>query len=111
MVSTSNFDAFMRGARRVSTSVVLPGFPLKSSRRLRPYHARNCVSRSTFLGQAFRLIEGAEITWRRINGPKQITLLPEGIAFKDCDRYKTINPVSRNLPPDVIVHQPLIYET
>jgi hypothetical protein len=30
----------------------------------------------------FKLIEEAEKTWRRINGPEQIKLLLEGIAFK-----------------------------
>jgi putative transposase len=79
--------------------------------RHRTTRTRNCVSRPTFLGLAFKLIEEAEKTWRRINGPEQITLLLEGIAFKDGDRCKTINPVSKNSPPDVTVHQPLIHQT
>lgn len=44
---------------------------------------RNCVLRSAFLGLAFKLIEAAGKTWRRINSPEQIKLLLEGIAFKD----------------------------
>ncbi len=51
--------------------------------RHRTTRTRNCVSRPTFLGLAFKLIEEAEKTWRRINGPKKIKLLLEGIAFKD----------------------------
>ena len=44
---------------------------------------RNCASRPTFLSLAFKLIEAAEKTWRGINGPEQIKLLLEGIAFTD----------------------------
>jgi len=51
--------------------------------RHRTARTRNCVSRPTFLVLAFKLIEKAEKTWRRINGPEQIKLLLEGIAFKD----------------------------
>jgi hypothetical protein len=51
--------------------------------RHRTTRTRNCISRPTFLGLAFKLIEEAEKTWRRINGPEKIKLLLEGIAFKD----------------------------
>jgi putative transposase len=51
--------------------------------RHRTTRTRNCVSRPTFLGLAFKLIEEAEKTWRRINGPEKIKLLLEGVAFKD----------------------------
>ncbi|MBB5510013.1 hypothetical protein HDG35_006309 [Paraburkholderia sp. JPY681] len=51
--------------------------------RDRTTRTRNCVSRPTFLGLAFKLIEEAEKTWRRINGPEKIKLLLEGIAFGD----------------------------
>jgi hypothetical protein len=51
--------------------------------RHRTTRTRNCVSRPTFLGLAFKLIEEAEKTRRRINGPEQIQLLLAGIAFKD----------------------------
>lgn len=43
--------------------------------RHRTTRTRNCVSRPTFLGLTFKLIEEAEKTWRRINGPEQIKLL------------------------------------
>jgi putative transposase len=54
--------------------------------RHRTTRTRNCVSRPTFPGLAFKLIEEAEEAekaWRRINGPEQIKLLLEGIASKD----------------------------
>lgn len=44
---------------------------------------RNCVSRPTLLGLAFKLIEEAEKTWRRVNGAEKIKLLLEGVPFKD----------------------------
>ncbi len=45
--------------------------------------ATSCVSQATFLGLAFKLIEEAEKTWRRINGAEHIELLLKGIPFKD----------------------------
>lgn len=51
--------------------------------RHRTTRTRNCVSRPTFLGLAFKLIEEAEKSWRRINGADKIELLLNGIAFKD----------------------------
>jgi hypothetical protein len=50
------------------------------------------VSRPTFLGLAFKLIEEAEKTWRRINGPEQIKLLLEGIAFRDGEPVQDVDP-------------------
>ena len=51
--------------------------------RHRTTRTRNCVSRQTFLGLAFKLIEEAEKTWRRIRGADQIELLLNGVPFKD----------------------------
>ncbi|UIF88905.1 IS256 family transposase (plasmid) [Cupriavidus necator] len=51
--------------------------------RHRTTRTRNCVSRATFLGLAFKLIEEAEKTWRRINGAEHIEQLLKGIPFKD----------------------------
>jgi transposase-like protein len=65
--------------------------------RHRTTRTRNCVSRPTFLGLAFKLIEEAEKTWRRINGPEQIKLLLEGIAFKDGEPVQGDQPVQQKL--------------
>ena len=46
--------------------------------RHRTTRTRNCVSRATFLGLAFKLIEEAEKSWRRIRGAHQIELLLQG---------------------------------
>jgi putative transposase len=51
--------------------------------RHRTTRTRNCVSRATFLGLAFKLIESAEQSWRRIRAPGKIASLLEGIPFKD----------------------------
>lgn len=51
--------------------------------RHRTTRTRNCVSRPTFLGLVFKLIEEAEKSWRRICGVNQIEPLLNGIPFKD----------------------------
>ena len=51
--------------------------------RHRTTRTRNCVSRATFLGLAFKLIEEAEKSWRSIRGADKIELLLNGLAFKD----------------------------
>jgi putative transposase len=51
--------------------------------RHRTTRTRNCVSRPTFLGLAFKLIESAEQSWRRIRAPEKIASLLGGISFKD----------------------------
>ncbi len=51
--------------------------------RHRTTRTKNCVSRSTFLGLAFKLIEEAQKSWRRIRGVERIDELLAGIVFKD----------------------------
>jgi putative transposase len=51
--------------------------------RHRTTRTRNCVSRTTFLGLAFKLIEEAEKAWRRIRGADKIEALLTGVLFKD----------------------------
>ena len=51
--------------------------------RHRTTRTRNCVSRPTFLGLAFKLIESAEQSWRRIRAPEKIASLLGGVSFKD----------------------------
>jgi transposase-like protein len=65
--------------------------------RHRTTRTRNCVSRPTFLGLAFKLIEEAEKTWRRINGPEQIKLLLEGIVFRDGEPVQGDQPGQQKL--------------
>lgn len=51
--------------------------------RHRTTRTKNCVSRSTFLGLAFKLIQEAENTWRRIRGAERIDELLAGTRFRD----------------------------
>lgn len=51
--------------------------------RHRTTRAKNCLSRSTFLGMAFKLVQEAEKSWRRIRGAKHITALLQGVIFED----------------------------
>lgn len=51
--------------------------------RHRTTRSRNCLSRATFLGLAYKLMEEAEKTWRRIRGAEKIGALLAGMLFKD----------------------------
>jgi putative transposase len=51
--------------------------------RHRTTRSRNCLSRATFLGLAYKLMEEAEKTWRRIRGADKIGVLLAGVPFKD----------------------------
>lgn len=51
--------------------------------RHRTTRSRNCLSRATFLGLAYKLMEEAEKTWRRIRGADKIGALLAGMPFKD----------------------------
>ena len=65
--------------------------------RHRTTRTRNCVSRATFLGLAFKLIEEAEKSWRRINGVERIELLLKGVTFKDGEAVQDNLPLPQNL--------------
>lgn len=53
--------------------------------RAPPHHAvpKNCVSRSTFLGLAFKLAEEAAKSWRRIRAPEKVAELLAGTRYED----------------------------
>ena len=51
--------------------------------RHRTTRARNCLSRLTFLGLAFKLMEEAEKSWRKIRGADRIKPLLDGVPFRD----------------------------
>lgn len=65
--------------------------------RHRTSRTRNCVSRPTFLGLAFKLIEEAEKSWRKIRGADKIELLLKGIPFKDGEPVQGDLPVQQEL--------------
>lgn len=51
--------------------------------RHRTKRTKNCVSRGTFLGLAFKLVQEAEKSWRRIRGVERIGELLDGTVFRD----------------------------
>jgi putative transposase len=51
--------------------------------RHRTTRTKNCLSRSTFLGLAFKLVQEAEKSWRRIRGADRIPELMDGAVFND----------------------------
>lgn len=65
--------------------------------RHRTTRTRNCVSRATFLGLAFKLIEEAEKSWRRIRGAERIELLLKGVPFQDGIAVPDNPPHQQNL--------------
>jgi transposase-like protein len=65
--------------------------------RHRTTQTRNCVSRDTFLGLAFKLIEEAEKTWRRIRGADQIAEMLKGTVFKDGEPVRDNPPAEQRL--------------
>ncbi|MFY9610569.1 MAG: IS256 family transposase [Blastocatellia bacterium] len=51
--------------------------------RHRTTRTKNCVSRATFLGLAFKLVQEAQKSWRRIRGAERTAELLGGAVFKD----------------------------
>ena len=51
--------------------------------RHRTTRTKNCVTRSTFLGLAFKLVQEAEKSWRRIKNAERIAQLMQGVVFAD----------------------------
>ena len=65
--------------------------------RHRTSRTRNCVSRATFLGLAFKLMEEAEKSWRKIRGADKIELLLKGLPFKDGELVQDNPPAQQKL--------------
>ena len=51
--------------------------------RHRTTRTKNCVTRSTFLGLAFKLVQEAQKSWRRIRAVERIAELLAGTVFRD----------------------------
>jgi len=60
--------------------------------RHRSSRTRNCVSRDTFLGLAFKLMEEAEKSWNKIHGADKISALMQGVVFKNGEAVKDNQP-------------------
>ena len=51
--------------------------------RHRTIRSKGCLSNKTALAMVFKLVEGAQKTWRRIDGHNQLPKLIQGIRFTD----------------------------
>lgn len=56
--------------------------------RLRTAKTRGCLSRETALTMVFKLTLSAEQRWRRLNGPKHLADVIEGVPFRDGVRVE-----------------------
>lgn len=65
--------------------------------RHRTTRTRNCMTRGTFLGLAFKLMEAAQESWRRIRAPGRIKDLLTGTVFEDG------NPVTESTPAQQLI--------
>jgi putative transposase len=51
--------------------------------RHRTIRSKGCLSNKTALAMVFKLVEGAQKTWRRIDGHNQLSKLIQGVKFTD----------------------------
>ena len=51
--------------------------------RLRTDKTKGCLSRETALAMVFKLAKSAERHWRRLDGPKRLGQIIDGIRFRD----------------------------
>src|SRR5256714_487267 len=51
--------------------------------RHRTIRSKGCLSNNTALAMVFKLVEGAQKSWRRIDGPNQLPKLILGVKFTD----------------------------
>ena len=51
--------------------------------RLRTVKTRGCPSRKTAFAMVLQLVLSAQQKWRRLNGPKQLAHVIEGVQFKN----------------------------
>lgn len=56
--------------------------------KLRTAKTRGCLSRKTALTMVFQLCRIAESHWRRLNGPRRLAQLIEGVRFVDGVEYQ-----------------------
>ena len=49
----------------------------------RTIRSKGCLSNKTALAMVFKLVEGAQKSWRRLDGHNQLPKLIEGVKFTD----------------------------
>ena len=74
-------------AERAGTAILIPVTnPIESTFatvRHRTVRSKGCLSNKTALAMVFKLLEGAQKTWRRIDGHNQLPKLILGVKFTD----------------------------
>ena len=53
------------------------------NRRNRTTRSKGCLSNKTALAMVFKLVEGAQKTWRRLDGHNQLPKIIRGVKFTD----------------------------
>ena len=51
--------------------------------RHRTIRAKGCLSNKTAPAMIFKLVDGAQNNWRRLNGPSQLPKIIVGVKFSD----------------------------
>jgi hypothetical protein len=74
-------------AERAGTAIFIPVTnPIESTFatvRHRTIRSKGCLSNKTALAMVFKLVEGAQKSWRRIDGQNQLPKLIQGVKFAD----------------------------
>jgi putative transposase len=74
-------------AERAGTTIFIPVTnPIESTFatvRHRTIRSKGCLSNKTALAMVFKLVEGAQKSWRRIDGHNQLPKLIQGVKFAD----------------------------
>ena len=74
-------------AEREGTAILIPVTnPIESTFatiRHRTIRSKGCLSNKTALAVVFKLVEGAQKNWRRIDGHNQLPKLLQGVRFTD----------------------------
>ena len=74
-------------AEREGTAILIPVTnPIESTFatiRHRTIRSKGCLSNKTALAMVFKLVEGAQKSWRRIDGHNQLPKLIQGVKFAD----------------------------
>ncbi|EIM30670.1 transposase [Microvirga lotononidis] len=66
--------------------------------RHRTIRAKGCLSNQTALIMVFKLVEGAQKGWRRLDGPNQLPKLIQGVKFADGLEVGASQPGSQAQP-------------
>jgi len=74
-------------AEQVGTAIFIPVTnPIESTFatvRHRTIRSKGCLSNKTALAMVFKLVEGAQKSWRRIDGHNQLPKLIQGVKLAD----------------------------